>query len=178
MGATSPSPRNRHRPFSLAWAVTAIVAVMAPVGVSAAPRDRAQAAPVPRFSGAVPGRMARLLTESLALAVHRVHERPGCAQLFADLAADGERLLSLTLYRAPARKTESKWCREGRAAFTAVGSPLTCICPSFGRLSRQGGATILIHEALHFAGLEERPAVPTALDSREINRMVRERCDL
>jgi len=169
---------NRRRIVSLARATLSIVVVALPASGSAAQPGDWTTRPSPRVSGVLPQADARRLSTSFALAVDRLDGRADCARLFADLEADGRRLLSLTLYRAPARESEAKRCRAGRAAFTVVGSPLTCVCPSFGRLSRHDGAMILIHEALHFAGLPESPATPAALDSRGINRLVKERCGL
>ena len=69
-------------------------------------------------------------------------------------------------------------CSEGVAAYTSVGSPRTVLCPAFASLSTSGAARILIHEALHFAGLGEKPADPKAPESYEINQIVTASCGL
>lgn len=57
-----------------------------------------------------------------------------------------------------------------------VGSRRVTLCPEFATLSTTAAARILIHEALHSAGLGEWPAYPHALMSEEINRMVAGKC--
>jgi len=178
MDTQAPRSCNRRLIVSLARAVLPVFVVALPASGSAAQPGGGAVRPSPRVSGVLPQTDARRLAASFALAVERLDGRADCARLFAELDADGTRLLSQTLYRAPLREGEAKRCRAGRAAFTVVGSPLTCVCPSFGRLSRHDGAMILLHEALHFAGLPESPATPTAMDSRGINRLVKERCGL
>jgi hypothetical protein len=46
------------------------------------------------------------------------------------------------------------------------------------RLPRERLATILIHEALHHAGMSEAPFDPQAPTAREITRMVKRSCAL
>ena len=69
----------------------------------------------------------------------------------------GDETLARTLYRGGG---EVGACLRPVPAFTCVGCPQTVVCPSFLRLGAAAGATILIHEALHFAGLKERPTHP------------------
>jgi hypothetical protein len=43
-------------------------------------------------------------------------------------------------------------------------------------LDTDKAALVLLHEALHFAGLTEQPHDPRAMTSSEINDMVKDRC--
>ncbi|MCG6947754.1 MAG: hypothetical protein LJE93_02410 [Acidobacteria bacterium] len=45
-------------------------------------------------------------------------------------------------------------------------------------LSDEQAAMVIIHEALHHAGLSEYPKDPDAMTSRAINGMVSEKCGL
>jgi hypothetical protein len=46
-----------------------------------------------------------------------------------------------------------------------VGSPSTFVCRLFQRLGDERAAVVLIHEALHHAGLTEYPQDPEAMTS-------------
>ena len=73
----------------------------------------------------------------------------------------------------------SQWRRDDReAAVTSEGSAPTFVCRKFSRISKREGAMILIHEALHHAGMGEWPKDPKALTSQAINQLVEEACGL
>ena len=57
-----------------------------------------------------------------------------------------------------------------------MGSPVTFVCRSFLKLSPEDASATVLHEALHFAGLEERPPVSTARTAREITLEVQASC--
>jgi len=59
-------------------------------------------------------------------------------------------------------------------AFTAVGSAVTRVCPWFERMDDGHAAMILLHEALHRAGLDEWPHDPDGLTPQGITDMVTE----
>ena len=63
-------------------------------------------------------------------------------------------------------------------AYTFVGASTTWLCPDFKRLPIEHAALVLIHEALHHAGLTEKPHDQGAMTSREINTMVTTACQL
>ncbi len=63
-------------------------------------------------------------------------------------------------------------------AFTSLGSAVTRLCPGFARLDDERAAVILLHEALHRAGLDEWPHDPDGLTPQGINELVREGCGL
>jgi hypothetical protein len=68
---------------------------------------------------------------------------------------------------------------KGSVAYTFVGggAPIW-LCREFSRLTDKGAAMIIIHEALHHAGLTEWPKDPKGMRSGRINRMVTKRCGL
>jgi hypothetical protein len=61
-------------------------------------------------------------------------------------------------------------------AYTKVGGTPTWICRNFARISIESAAVAVIHEALHHAGLEERPHDRLAMSSVEITDMVKDKC--
>lgn len=121
--------------------------------------------------------MRRALTDSYQLAVQRIRDRPQCARMFQNLGADGETVLADSRYYGVSLRTEQTICRR-TSAFTQVGARATRICPSFAHLRPNQAAMVLIHEALHQAGMSEKPLDPKALDSSAINQMVSDRCGL
>jgi hypothetical protein len=127
----------------------------------------------PRISGELPSVVALRLRNSFALAVRQVAEVPACRALFAALDTDAETELATTLYYAAPPQSP---CTDTTAAFTVVRSPATWLCPTFERLMTDEAAVILIHEALHHAGLGERPPTPDAMTSEQINAMVTASC--
>ncbi len=115
------------------------------------------------------------LNDAYQLALFAVRRQPSCEALFGRLGASGEDLLARTVYLGGG---EVGACRASAPAFTCVGCQRTVLCPTFLRLTRPGSAAILIHEALHFAGLKERPAYPGSMSAREITTMVEVSCRL
>jgi hypothetical protein len=114
------------------------------------------------------------------LAHRRLLRRPACQHLFAALGAEPLRVLSGIRY-LPAHDPASRaTChRRGAYAFTVVGSGLTVLCPaSFGQLMPRGVARVVLHEALHFAGMPESPAFPDAPSPIEIDHLVQRACGL
>lgn len=115
------------------------------------------------------------------LAVQRVLEVESCSRLFAELGADAVQILGGSYYWPVISYRDAKQLCDGRnAAFTLVGSPMVFVCGEFKRLSYQDAATIIIHEALHTAGLKERPQYRGngVKSSREISSMVAKSCFL
>lgn len=91
------------------------------------------------------------------VAVIRVSSSNTCAGLFDGLDMGGIESLTRTNYfRTVSTEIACRRMKHRKvAAYTYVGSPNTRICSTFDRLSLHAGAAILIHEALHAAGLEE-----------------------
>lgn len=112
------------------------------------------------------------------LAVARVASDSQCSALFTKLGADGLEKLGMSEYYATPVVAGVDHCGTTVAAYTFVGSPTVMLCPAFATLSTVAAARILIHEALHFAGLGERPEDPHAPMSEEINEIVTANCHL
>lgn len=117
----------------------------------------------------------RKLDEAFAIAVDRVREIPQCGGLFVGLEADGLEMLATTIYMPTHPFDEQTLCKSA-AAFTWVGGVHTRLCRRFSSLSEERAAMTLIHEALHHAGLSEKPADPEAMTAREIDAMVEDAC--
>ena len=71
---------------------------------------------------------------------------------------------------------ERSFCRGGVSAVTVVECPQVRLCKRFASLGTVHAAATLIHEALHFAGMSEKPLDPQGLEPREIDRMVKKAC--
>jgi hypothetical protein len=115
---------------------------------------------------------------ALDLALERLEERSPCRALFDSLGADGAAVMARTELRLPDSAALVRTCRQRRAlALTAVGGRTIWLCPSFFRRTpRHRAAATLVHEALHQAGLGERPTDPVAPTPREIDLAVARSC--
>jgi hypothetical protein len=133
--------------------------------------------PMPRISPRLSDSIATRIRSSFELAVDRLEEHAECRDLFSEIGSDGIEALSTTLYYPAALKLERDLCRRAEG-YTVVGGAPTWLCRRFSKLSDQRAAMVLIHEALHHAGLNEQPSDPSAPSSREINDMVSEACRL
>ncbi len=116
------------------------------------------------------------LRSGFAIAVRQARSLPACRALFEALGSDAEKLLAATDYRAATRELESAFCSRRAVATTHVGQPLTWLCGTFSSLGPHEAAAVVLHEALHFGGMREKPGTPDALTSREINALVVSRC--
>ncbi len=134
----------------------------------------------PHILGGFKARTRVKLNAAFGIAVQRLRDLPGCAGLFSGLGTDGLAQLRAIRYQSVADTGGERVCGRGlgAAAFTLVNSPRTIVCPGFDRLTVEGAAVIVLHEALHFAGQTEWPVDPDAPDSGEINRIVRVECQL
>jgi hypothetical protein len=180
-------------PFLLLLGTTVLPAHGEPSGpTETSPEEACPARPLraPRFIGPAPVSLRTKLTSSQDLALERLRTAPACRELFAPFLGNDElngglanavvAHLAASLYRADNDRNEARICRErSAAAFTVQGSSVTYVCSrAFNRLGRSRGAAILIHEALHRAGLGEKPLDPEAQTSQQIDRMVRRCCEL
>ena len=126
----------------------------------------------PKFSPEVKTK----LQSAVRIAAKRIEDVEECGDLFANLGADGEEMLNTTLYfPVAANNRRDGICRQA-AAYTKVGAKSTFICPEFSRLSDKRAAMFLVHEALHHAGLSEKPLDRRGMTSLEINTMVGRKC--
>lgn len=118
------------------------------------------------------------LIVSFELALERVEKIDECRDLFTDLGADPATTLSKVLfYPLGFREALPNMCR-GVDAYTMVGGGPTWLCRDFWRLTDSRAAMIILHEALHHAGLTEWPNDPDGMRSVAINKMVAEHCGL
>jgi len=132
----------------------------------------------PTISTKVSVKNRQRISDAFELALERVHEVPECRGLFAKLDAEGAATLGKVIFlpigRAQAR---GDVCR-GVSAYTMVGGGPVRVCRDFSRLSDSQAAMVIIHEALHHAGLTEYPQDPNGMTSNQINGMVAEQCGL
>lgn len=132
----------------------------------------------PVCSEAVDSRLSEVLAGSFQLALAKVQGRRECAGLFEYLGANGAVMLATTIYLLPSGSAAPARCRRGATAVTTLGSPVTFLCPCFTQVSRREGAIVLLHEALHYAGLSEQPLDPAGLTPQQISAMVASACRL
>ena len=116
------------------------------------------------------------LRSAVRIAVERIEEVEECGDLFASLGADGKETLERTLYfPVSAQNRKDGICRKA-AAYTNVGARATFVCEEFSWLSDERAAMFVVHEALHNAGLSEKPLDRRGMTSLEINTMVGKKC--
>lgn len=125
----------------------------------------------------VPSEVAAKLGAAIDLANDRVARFPACADLFSSLGADAAQTLESVLYLPAAPENEAAACRH-ILAHTFVGDSRTWVCRRITEVSDSQAAMVLIHEALHHAGLSERARDRRAMTSARINEMVSVRCRL
>ena len=127
------------------------------------------------------------LEAAFELAVERVSEVEACSDLFDRLGAAGVETLKSGLYFAvDSYHREIEMCRRNTSAnsrraqvlaYTKVGAASTWICSQFASVSTETAAIAVIHEALHHAGLTEKPFDRTAMSSAAITKMVKRACE-
>jgi hypothetical protein len=132
----------------------------------------------PRLADNFPEEVSRELALAFPLAIRRIGDVPACSALFGRLGSDGAAALTATEYEGAFWHSPLSACKEGIAAYTSLGGRKTHLCPSFGLLPTEKAAAILIHEALHLAGLGENPPNRAAMTSIEITRLVAQSCSL
>jgi hypothetical protein len=130
---------------------------------------------VPWIHTSMPDRMREKIEVAFQIAVERVTEIPGCGALFEELGADGVEMLATTLYYPAPLLRQTTRCRHA-FAIARVGSPMLWVCRKVAAHGDDRVAVALLHEALHFAGLEEDPDGRDAQCSGAINLMVEESC--
>ena len=128
----------------------------------------------PWIHPSMPGCMKEKILAAFQIAVGRVREVPECSELFKELGADGVEMLATTLY-FPASPLDRSRCRHS-FALTEVGAPTTWVCRKVTAHCDDHVAVALLHEALHYAGLDEDPCNRRAKCSGAINTMVMRSC--
>lgn len=132
----------------------------------------------PTVEGKTPQALViRRLYAGFGIALQRMHKRDSCSDLFTRLGADGVEVLSGTTYTFARSRRAAEICADANA-FTTVGGSTVWICGGFGWLTEKDAAKVLIHEALHGAGIGEQPSDPKGLTPEEIDDMVKKKCGL
>ncbi|MCU0305378.1 MAG: hypothetical protein MUC56_15095 [Thermoanaerobaculales bacterium] len=179
-----PVSSRSHRIEIAARRISAVLALVLSTGYlpAAEPPGARHAAfqEVVKRGPVVHGRIPHLLVNrqlhaAFHSALNRIQGLESCRDLFENLGADGFQVLADTTYvyadTGPWRSVCDRAC-----AFTTVGGPAVGLCVQFGRISTAEATLVLIHEALHGAGLGEQPHDPNGLAPDEIDEMVRNAC--
>jgi len=114
---------------------------------------------------------------ALEAAIATLQRNDDCMAMFSELGADGFEVLGSTRFILANARAEMHICKRAWA-FTTVGGRWTAICRNFAQLSELDAAAVILHEALHQAGLREWPMDRHADKSMDITNTVRRRCDL
>ncbi len=167
--------------ISSAWATDTVdsVANLSAREATAAPADTGPRASLePRINAEMSAKNRDQLVVGFQVAVEKVREVQGCSELFTGLGADGiDTLGKVYFFPIGYHEAKANVC-HGSIAYTLVGGGPTWVCRDFWRLTDREAAMIIIHEALHHAGLPERPRDPDAMTSTAINKMVAKNCGL
>jgi hypothetical protein len=131
--------------------------------------------PVLHASPRLPDRPRDRLHEAFALASHLIHTVPSCRSLFDDLELDAHTALDFSIYYPARVDHEVSLCRRA-VAFSYVGAGPTRLCRSFADLDLERAVEVVLHEALHRAGLTEHGAKPSGLLPSQIDALVHEAC--
>lgn len=151
------------------------VETVAVASVAVPPSSSADLEIKPRINKRLSEDVRSKIGTAFELAQDRLRSQSGCRALFEDLGRDGRQALSTTLYYAADVTREKRLCPNA-LAFSLVGGAPTWVCRRFARLSDSRAAVVLLHEALHHAGMGERPGDPSGLTPREIDELVTGSC--
>jgi hypothetical protein len=165
----------RHRRLARPSALCCLIFSLVLLGC-AAPSSAAQA-PAEHLLESLSPRQSQQLRSALALAIEQV-DRSSCKTLFQVLGQDGTLLLQNASFTVPDPESQRRVCNQNLAVlFTTVGGRKITVCQnSLAELARSELATLLIHEALHMAGVAENPPVHGAPTSAGLTRLVKRSC--
>lgn len=176
IGGVSPPCCATDTETDFATAVNAGVATSTRNAATRAPSN--QPTPVrPWIHPDMPGGVKSKLEAAFDIALDRVQMVGDCAGLFHELGADPLEILKTGLYFPTNVQREHVLCTRSMAQ-TIVGSAPTWICRNITAYPDEKIAAVLIHEALHHAGLPEDETGRTAKSSGSITRTVEKKCDL
>ncbi len=170
-----------------AWASDAVESGASPAVVAAAATTALGAVSVdggtptickPTISSEVSVKNRRKISDAFDVALERVQEVPECRGLFAELGSDGMDALARVIFIPIGRAQAQGGVCRGSSAYTLVGGGPIWVCREFSRLSDTQAAMVIVHEALHHAGLSEYPLDPDGMTSTLINQMVMKHCGL
>lgn len=147
---------------------------------SAAYRAALSELPIPveprlHLSPKVPPSVGLQLESAFVGAVDRLRTSEACRQLFSDLELEAERALDFAIFYAASPLEEATICRHN-VAFARHGRGPIRLCRRFAALSSEQAAEVVLHEALHRAGLPECHTDPEAEDPAEIHLRVVQAC--
>jgi hypothetical protein len=111
-------------------------------------------------------------------AIKRLEKDQSCRALFDNLNLGGLQALVRSRYQPVRSEVERAYCARGVHAYTAVGRDQIVICRHFHTLNQRTKEGVLIHEALHTAGMSEAPHDPDGETPEEITEMVEKACSL
>jgi hypothetical protein len=140
-----------------------------PDGIEASLRE-------PHLEGRLSARDAFFLKIAFREAVQKLARKERCRALFDDLGLDGLQALDRSRYRPVRSAADKEHCTSGVFAYTAVGQDRIMLCRRFHSLDEGGKVAVLIHEALHTAGMGEAPSDPAGMTSEAINEMIQKAC--
>jgi hypothetical protein len=147
----------------------------AAISTDAGPSRRGPAGPI--LSRRFAPRLQATMKDGLLLARDRLAHNERCAALFSTLGEPGHVALSVTRYYVASPFQETTTCRHAHA-FTGVGARVVRVCRRFESLSADEAAVVILHEALHSAGMPEYPHTSPAMRPWQISELVRLECDL
>lgn len=136
------------------------------------------------ITGVYPGefhpKAASRIHRARSVALRQLRSRSACRALFEERGHDGERLMARMTFRVASAFESREICRKrGSALFTTVGGQEVTLCLGmFLPLNTQTQAALLLHEALHHAGVSEQPFDPDGLTSQALTQLVEIRCRL
>lgn len=147
---------------------------------SAAYRAALAELPIPveprlHLSPKVPAPVGLQLESAFVDAVDRLRTSEACRQLFSELDLEAERALDFAIFYAASPLEEATICRHS-VAFARHGRGPIRLCRRFAALSSEQAAEVVLHEALHRAGLPECHTDPDAEDPVEIHVRVVHAC--
>ena len=111
-------------------------------------------------------------------AIKRLEKDESCRTLFDELNLDGLQALDRSRYQPVRSEAERAHCARGVYAHTAVGGDRIVICRYFHTAHQRTKTAVLIHEALHTAGMSEAPHDPDGKTPEETTEMVEKACGL
>lgn len=181
--ATPITTNSGRRASTTRFVITALACLLT-AGILAAgePRDVQKATwrqaikQGPTVGGRIPHYLVnRQLASSYIDALRRVYRIESCQDLFGRLGANGIEVLGNTTYTLASSDRAQQICDQAEA-FTTVGGSTVWLCGTFGWIPPREATIVLIHEALHNAGLRERPHYPDGPTADEIDQMVEQQC--
>jgi hypothetical protein len=132
----------------------------------------------PQIEGRMSAKHAFALKIAYRGAIKRLERFESCRALFDELNMDGLEALGRNQYQPVRSDAERADCARGVHAYTAVGHDRIMICRYFHVQTERIKIGILIHEALHTAGMGEAPRDPDGMTAEQITEMVEKACYL